>query len=105
MENDNSITIDNITEDMILILSTNDYNTNNQSVEQSRLRAWQAGNTIFTEVDETVKAVMLYDISGRLMREYYHNGDYQVLTFPAPNQVNLLKVVGKDGTVATHKLM
>ena len=48
---------------------------------------------------------ILYDISGRLMREYYHNGDYQVLTFPAPNQVNLLKVVGKDGTIATHKLM
>ena len=105
MENDNSITINNITENMILIFSTNDYSTNNQSVEQSRLRAWQAGNTIFTEVDETVKAVILYDISGRLMREYYHNGDYQVLTFPAPNQVNLLKVVGKDGTVATHKLM
>ena len=77
------------------------YNT----ATSSRLRAWQADGTLFVEVDDAVEAVMVYDVTGRLMQEYQHNGGYQMLNLPAPNKVNLVKVVKKDGSVSTHKLM
>ena len=77
------------------------YNT----ATSSRLRAWQADGTLFVEVDDAVEAVMVYDVTGRLMQEYQHNGGYQMLNLPAPNKVNLVKVVNKDGSVNTHKLM
>ena len=77
------------------------YNT----ATSSRLRAWQADGTLFVEVDDAVDAVMVYDVTGRLMQEYQHNGGYQMLNLPAPNKVNLVKVVSKDGSVNTHKLM
>ena len=77
------------------------YNT----TTSSRLRAWQADGTLFVEVDDAVEAVMVYDVTGRLMQEYQHNGGYQMLNLPAPNKVNLVKVVSKDGSVNTHKLM
>lgn len=77
------------------------YNTDTSS----RLRAWQAEGTLFVEVDDAVEAVMIYDVTGRLMQEYQHNGGYQMLNLPAPNKVNLVKVVSKDGSVNTHKLM
>ena len=65
------------------------YNT----ATSSRLRAWQADGTLFVEVDDAVEAVMVYDVTGRLMQEYQHNGSYQMLNLPAPNKVNLVKVV------------
>lgn len=77
------------------------YNT----ATSSRLRAWQADGILFVEVDDAVEAVMVYDVTGRLMQEYQHNGGYQMLNLPAPNKVNLVKVVSKDGSVNTHKLM
>ena len=77
------------------------YNT----ATSSRLRAWQADGTLFVEVDDAVEAVMVYDVTGRLMQEYQHNGGYQMLNLSAPNKVNLVKVVSKDGSVNTHKLM
>ena len=77
------------------------YNT----ATSSRLRAWQADGTLFVEVDDAVEAVMVYDVTGRLMQEYQHNGGYQMLNLPAQNKVNLVKVVSKDGSVNTHKLM
>ena len=71
----------------------------------SHLRAWQAHGTIFAEVDDNVATLQLYDVSGRLMNEHRHNGNYQVITLPAPDEVNILKVVGKDGSITAHKLM
>ena len=59
------------------------YNT----ATSSRLRAWQADGTLFVEVDDAVEAVMVYDVTGRLMQEYQHNGGYQMLNLPAPNKV------------------
>ena len=41
----------------------------------------------------------------RLMNECHYNGTYQIITLPAPNEVNILKVVGKDGSITVHKLM
>ena len=75
------------------------------SATTNRLRAWQAEGTIFAEVDASVSAVMVYDVAGRLMNEYHHNGNYQVITLPALNEVNILKMIGKDGNVTAYKLM
>lgn len=107
LDGEGRLDITNITEDKTLIISSsqNGGTTNYVSSDVNRLRAWQAGENIFVEVDETVQSVMLYDVTGRLMQEYQHMGGYQVITMPVKNLVNLLKVVGKDGSVVAHKLM
>lgn len=107
LDSEGRLDITNITEDKTLIISSsqNGGTTNYVSSDVNRLRAWQAGENIFVEVDETVQSVMLYDVTGRLMQEYQHMGGYQVITMPVKNLVNLLKVVGKDGSVVSHKLM
>ena len=107
MQEDGTIELTAIDQDMILVVTCITTDTPTEFTEQvsNRLRAWQAEGTIFAEVDEDVHAVMVYDVAGRLLSEYRHNGSYQVITLSAPNQVNILKVVGKDGNITTHKLM
>lgn len=107
MQEDGTIELTAIDQDMILVVTCTTTDTPTEFTEQvsNRLRAWQAEGTIFAEVDEDVHAVMVYDVAGRLLSEYRHNGSYQVITMSAPNQVNILKVVGKDGNITTHKLM
>lgn len=107
LDSEGRLDITNITENKTLIISSsqNGETTDYVSSDMNRLRAWQAGENIFVEVDETVQSVMLYDVTGRLMQEYQHMGGYQVITMPVKNLVNLLKVVGKDGSVVSHKLM
>ncbi len=94
-----------IQQNMVIVVSTTATPSEVSSTKPSRLRAWQADGTLFVEVDDAVEAVMVYDVTGRLMQEYQHNGGYQMLNLPAPNKVNLVKVVSKDGSVNTHKLM
>ena len=105
LEADGTLTLYNITEDQTLVVSIEDTPSNISSSTPNHLRAWQANGTIFAEVDDNVATLQLYDVSGRLMNEYRHNGNYQVITLPAPNEVNILKVVGKDGSITAHKLM
>lgn len=107
IQEDGTIELTAIDQDMILVVTCTTTDTPTEFTEQvsNRLRAWQAEGTIFAEVDEDVHAVMVYDVAGRLLSEYRHNGSYQVITLSAPNQVNILKVVGKDGNITTHKLM
>ncbi len=105
LEADGTLTLYNITEDQTLVVSTEDTPSNISSSTPNHLRAWQANGTIFAEVDDNVATLQLYDVSGRLMNEHLHNGNYQVITLPAPNEVNILKVVGKDGSITAHKLM
>ena len=105
LDEEGNIHLSNIQQDIVIIVSTNSTTTQLSSTKPSRLRAWQADGTLFVEVDDAVEAVMVYDVTGRLMQEYQHNGGYQMLNLPAPNKVNLVKVVSKDGSVNTHKLM
>lgn len=101
------LVVDNITEDKIVIISVENEGSTTELITSTtnRLRAWQAEGTIFAEVDASVSAVMVYDVAGRLMNEYHHNGNYQVITLPALNEVNILKMIGKDGNVTAYKLM
>ena len=105
LDADGNINLYDIQQNMVIVVSTAAAPSEISSTEPSRLRAWQADGTLFVEVDDAVDAVMVYDVTGRLMQEYQHNGGYQMLNLPAPNKVNLVKVVSKDGSVNTHKLM
>ena len=105
LDADGNIYLYDIQKNMIIVVSTTATPTEISSTKPSRLRAWQADGTLFVEVDDAVEAVMVYDVTGRLMQEYQHNGGYQMLNLPAPNKVNLVKVVSKDGSVNSHKLM
>ena len=105
LDEEGNIHLSNILQDMVIVVSTTATPSEVSSTKPSRLRAWQADGTLFVEVDDAVEAVMVYDVTGRLMQEYQHNGGYQMLNLPAPNKVNLVKVVSKDGSVNTHKLM
>ena len=105
LDADGNIYLYDIQQNMVIVVSTTATPSEVSSTKPSRLRAWQADGTLFVEVDDAVKAVMVYDVTGRLMQEYQHNGGYQMLNLPAPNKVNLVKVVSKDGSVNTHKLM
>ena len=105
LDADGNIYLYDIQQNMVIVVSTTAAPSEISSTKPSRLRAWQADGTLFVEVDDAVEAVMVYDVTGRLMQEYQHNGGYQMLNLPAPNKVNLVKVVSKDGSVNTHKLM
>ena len=105
LDADGNIYLYDIQQNMVIVVSTTATPSEVSSTKPSRLRAWQADGTLFVEVDDAVEAVMVYDVTGRLMQEYQHNGGYQMLNLPAPNKVNLVKVVSKDGSVNTHKLM
>ena len=93
LDADGNIYLSNIQQDIVIVVSTNSTTTQLSSTEPSRLRAWQADGILFVEVDDAVETVMVYDVTGRLMQEYQHNGGYQMLNLPAPNKVNLVKVV------------
>ena len=105
LDADGNIYLYDIQQNMVIVVSTTATPSEVSSTKPSRLRAWQADGTLFVEVDDAVEAVMVYDVTGRLMQEYQHNGGYQMLNLPAPNKVNLVKVVSKDGSVNSHKLM
>ena len=105
LDADGNINLYDIQQNMVIVVSTAAAPSEISSTEPSRLRAWQADGTLFVEMDDAVESVMVYDETGRLMQEYQHNGGYQMLNLPAPNKVNLVKVVCKDGSVSTHKLM
>ena len=105
LDADGNIYLYDIQQNMVIVVSTTATPSEVSSTKPSRLRAWQADGNLFVEVDDAVEAVMIYDVTGRLMQEYQHNGGYQMLNLPAPNKVNLVKVVSKDGSVNTHKLM
>ena len=105
LDADGNIYLYDIQQNMVIVVSTTATPSEVSSTKPSRLRAWQADGTLFVEVDDAVEAVMVYDVTGRLMQEYQHNSGYQMLNLPAPNKVNLVKVVSKDGSVNTHKLM
>ena len=100
-----SIYLNNIQEDIVIVVSTTATSFAPSPTNSPHLRAWQANSILFVEMDNAVEAVMVYDVTGRLMQTYQHRGGYQILNLPALNTVNLVKVVCKDGNVSTHKLM
>lgn len=101
---DNLITIDNITENYIIIISTNEESTTEiQSVKKKvPFRAWQSKGEIFVEHTQDMNRISIYDANGRLIHDIETNG-YGIHRFPAQAKIHIIKASYINGTSQSVK--
>ena len=99
------LTIENVTEDCTIIISTDDKTSATETVQDTaKFRAWQSKGEIFVEHTDDMVYVTVYDLNGRIIKQEKTTG-YGVLRIPVTD--NLLHIVQanySDGTSATKKV-
>ena len=99
------LTIENVTEDCTIIISTDDKTSATETIQDTaKFRAWQSKGEIFVEHTDDMVYVTVYDLNGRIIKQEKTTG-YGVLRIPVTD--NLLHIVQanySDGTSATKKV-
>ncbi len=106
LSEDGKLTINNITEDKVVLVKTRNTNSSTpQTSNDSDFTAWGAQRTIYVEATQDMEQVRVIDLEGRVVHSAAVSA-YSVMQVQMPQSgVYVVQAEMKDGTLKAKKIM